>query len=50
MFQALLNKTKGDRWIWLIIILLSLISVMAVYSATGTLAYKKGEAVEKLLA
>jgi len=47
--QALLNKTKGDRWIWLIIILLSLISVMAVYSATGTLAYKKGEAVEKLL-
>jgi len=49
MFQALLNKTKGDRWIWLIIILLSLISVMAVYSATGTLAYKRGEAVEKLL-
>jgi cell division protein FtsW len=49
MFQALLNKTKGDRWIWLIIILLSLISIMAVYSATGTLAYKKGEAVEKLL-
>ncbi|PWS26440.1 cell division protein FtsW [Pedobacter yonginense] len=48
MFQALLNKTKGDRWIWLIIILLSLISVMAVYSATGTLAYKRGEAVEKL--
>ncbi|MFC4212754.1 FtsW/RodA/SpoVE family cell cycle protein [Pedobacter lithocola] len=49
MFQTLLNKTKGDRWIWLIIILLSLISVMAVYSATGTLAYKRGEAVEKLL-
>lgn len=49
MLQALLNKTKGDRWIWLIIILLSLISIMAVYSATGTLAYKKGEAVEKLL-
>ncbi|GGI29243.1 FtsW/RodA/SpoVE family cell cycle protein [Pedobacter mendelii] len=48
MFQTLLNKTKGDRWIWLIIILLSLISVMAVYSATGTLAYKRGEAVEKL--
>jgi len=49
MFQTLLSKTKGDRWIWLIIILLSLISVMAVYSATGTLAYKRGEAVEKLL-
>ncbi|MGY3053673.1 cell division protein FtsW [Pedobacter sp. UYEF25] len=49
MFQALLNKTKGDRWIWLIIILLSLISIMAVYSATGALAYRKNEAVEKLL-
>lgn len=49
MLQAFLNKTKGDRWIWLIIILLSLISVMAVYSATGALAYRKGEAVEKLL-
>jgi len=49
MLQTLLNKTKGDRWIWLIIILLSLISVMAVYSATGTLAYKRGETVEKLL-
>ncbi|RYD71919.1 MAG: FtsW/RodA/SpoVE family cell cycle protein [Sphingobacteriales bacterium] len=49
MFQTLLSKTKGDRWIWLIIILLSLISIMAVYSATGTLAYKRGETVEKLL-
>ncbi len=49
MLQAFLNRTKGDRWIWLIIILLSLISVMAVYSATGALAYRKGEAVEKLL-
>ena len=49
MFQALLNKTKGDRWIWLIIILLSLISVMAVYSATGALAYQRGQTVEQLL-
>ncbi|MBC7418131.1 MAG: FtsW/RodA/SpoVE family cell cycle protein [Pedobacter sp.] len=49
MLQAFLNKTKGDRWIWLIIILLSLISIMAVYSATGALAYRKGETVEKLL-
>jgi len=47
--NALLEKTKGDRWIWLIIILLSLISILAVYSATGTLAYKHGETVEKLL-
>lgn len=47
--KALLEKTKGDRWIWLIIILLSMISIMTVYSATGTLAYKNGETVEKLL-
>ncbi len=45
--NALLEKTKGDRWIWLIIIMLSMISLMAVYSATGTIAYKKGIAVEK---
>jgi cell division protein FtsW len=47
--SAILEKTKGDRWIWLIIILLSLISILAVYSATGTLAYKQGKAVEKIL-
>jgi cell division protein FtsW len=47
--NTLLEKTKGDRWIWLIIILLSLISILAVYSATGTLAYKQGKAVEKIL-
>ena len=49
VINAVLEKTKGDRWIWLIIILLSLISILAVYSATGTLAYKHGEAVEKFL-
>ena len=38
----LLSNTKGDRWIWLIVILLSVISLLAVYSAIGSLAYKKG--------
>ena len=47
--NSLLERTKGDRWIWLIIIMLSMISIMAVYSATGTIAYKKGVAVEKFL-
>ncbi|MCJ0742469.1 FtsW/RodA/SpoVE family cell cycle protein [Pedobacter montanisoli] len=47
--NTLLEKTKGDRWIWLIIIMLSMISVMAVYSATGAIAYKKGVTVEKYL-
>ncbi|MBK0383372.1 FtsW/RodA/SpoVE family cell cycle protein [Pedobacter sp. SD-b] len=49
MIKAILNQTKGDRWIWLIIILLSLISVLAVYSATGTLAYKRGVGSESLM-
>lgn len=47
--KALLEKTKGDRWIWIIIIILSMISIVTVYSSTGTLAYKRGETVERLL-
>lgn len=31
---------KGDRTIWLIVFFLSLFSLLAVYSSTGTLAYK----------
>ncbi len=31
---------KGDRVIWMVVIILSLASVLAVYSSTGTLAYK----------
>lgn len=31
----------GDRAIWLIVALLSILSLMSVYSATGTLAYRK---------
>lgn len=47
--NAILERTKGDRWIWLIIIMLSMISIMAVYSATGAIAYKKGVTVERYL-
>ena len=47
--NKLLNNTKGDRWIWLIVILLSVISLLAVYSAIGTLAYKRGVGVESIL-
>lgn len=36
----LLNKTKGDKFIWGIVILLAMISLLVVYSATGSLAYK----------
>lgn len=31
---------KGDKVIWIIILLLSMISLLVVYSSTGTLAYK----------
>jgi cell division protein FtsW len=47
--STILDKTRGDRWIWLIIIMLSMISILTVYSATGTIAYNKGMAVEKYL-
>ncbi len=36
----LFKYTYGDRVIWLVIILLSMFSILAVYSSTGTLAYK----------
>ena len=38
--SKLLNKTKGDKVIWAVVLLLVLISLLAVYSATGSLAYK----------
>lgn len=36
----LLDKTKGDKVIWALVVLLTLVSLLAVYSATGSLAYK----------
>jgi cell division protein FtsW len=36
----LLKKTKGDKVIWALVVLLTLVSLLAVYSATGSLAYK----------
>lgn len=38
--RNLFNKTKGDKVIWALVILLALVSLLAVYSATGSLAYK----------
>jgi cell division protein FtsW len=32
--------TKGDKVIWALVVLLALISMLVVYSATGSLAYK----------
>ncbi|MGN6267517.1 MAG: hypothetical protein ACTHM5_17700 [Ginsengibacter sp.] len=36
----LLNKTKGDKVIWAIVILLTMISILVVYSSVGSLAYR----------
>lgn len=53
MFKSTLEKlhpeTKGDRVIWGVVIMLSLMSIMAVYSATGSLAYRKHQANELYL-
>jgi cell division protein FtsW len=38
--KNLLNKLQGDRTIWMVTFFLSLISILAVYSAISTLAYK----------
>lgn len=38
--RKLLSKTRGDKVIWALVVLLALVSLLAVYSATGSLAYK----------
>lgn len=38
--NELLQKVKGDKVIWSVVILLSLWSLLAVYSATGSLAWR----------
>src|SRR5271170_6979897 len=34
------SRTKGDKVIWTTVVLLALVSLLAVYSSTGLLAYK----------
>jgi cell division protein FtsW len=43
LFDAsqIVKNTKGDQVIWGLVILLTLVSLLAVYSSTGLLAYKK---------
>ena len=43
------SRLKGDRWLWIIIIVLSVWSLLAVYSSVGTLAYKEGKGTEVYL-
>lgn len=41
--QWIFNKTRGDKWIWLVVMLLTIVSILAVYSSTGTLAFRYQE-------
>lgn len=34
------SRARGDKYIWSIVVLLALVSLLVVYSATGSLAYK----------
>jgi cell division protein FtsW len=44
------QRTRGDKYIWGIFIVLALVSILVVYSATGSLAYKSlGGNTTKLL-
>ena len=45
----LVEKTKGDRVIWGIVVILTLVSLLVVYSSTGSLAYKYSKSTESYL-
>lgn len=47
--EQIFTKLKGDRWLWIIVIILSVWSLLAVYSSVGTLAYKEGKGTEVYL-
>jgi cell division protein FtsW len=47
--STLVSKTKGDRVIWAIVIILTLMSLLVVYSSTGSLAYKYSKSTESFL-
>ena len=49
MSQNLVTKTKGDIVIWGIVVLLTLASLLVVYSSTGSLAYKYSKSTESYL-
>ncbi|MFZ9662170.1 MAG: FtsW/RodA/SpoVE family cell cycle protein [Chitinophagaceae bacterium] len=49
MLTNIHTKTKGDKVIWGIVVLLTLISMLVVYSSTGTLAYKSMKSTESYL-
>src|SRR5450432_4806075 len=45
----ILNRTRGDKVIWAIVILLTMVSILVVYSSIGSLAYKMNKSTESYL-
>jgi cell division protein FtsW len=49
MGDNLVQKTKGDRVIWAIVVILTVASLLLVYSSTGSLAYRMSKSTESYL-
>src|ERR1044071_2643219 len=47
--DTILHRTKGDKVIWSIVVVLAIASLLVVYSSTGTLAYKMSKSAESYL-
>jgi cell division protein FtsW len=45
----ILNRTRGDKVIWAIVIMLTMVSILVVYSSIGSLAYKMNKSTESYL-
>ena len=49
MILSIHSRTKGDKVIWAIVAILTMMSLLVVYSSTGTLAYKLSKSTESYL-
>lgn len=49
MTGNLWNRTKGDKVIWTVVILLTMMSILVVYSSVGSLAYRMNKSTESYL-
>lgn len=47
--DRLLYRTKGDKVIWSLVVILAIASLLVVYSSTGTLAYRMSKSTESYL-
>ncbi|MDP4285898.1 MAG: putative peptidoglycan glycosyltransferase FtsW [Bacteroidota bacterium] len=45
----ILNRTKGDKVIWAIVCMLTMVSILVVYSSIGSLAYRMNKTTESYL-